>query len=85
MTQVCISVIVGVFFNTLQLQNTTVNSLIATTLKITVLFLSQILFKKLSRERPLLKFRIDRDHFLDKNFYCHIFFYFLFHVSDHPA
>ena len=31
MTQVCISVIVGVFFNTLQLQNTTVNSLIATT------------------------------------------------------
>ena len=55
MTQVCISVIVGVFFNTLQLQNTTVNSLIATT----------------SRERPPpLSDHFENNRFVSQSNHC---------------
>jgi len=51
MTKVCISVIVGVFFNTLQLQNTTVNSLIATT----------------SRERPPVSDHFGNNRFVSQS------------------
>ena len=49
---------------------------------ITVLFLSQMLFQKLSRKLPLIKFLNDLDHFFNQQFDI---FYFLFPVSDHLA
>ena len=66
----------------------TVNSFIATTsrqrplCKYPVLFVSQILFQKLSRNH-YLNFLNDRDHFLVQKF--DVFFCFLFPVSDHPT
>ena len=66
----------------------TVNSLIVSTSHwrrrphITVLFLSQMLFQKLSRKRPLIKFLNDPDHFFNQQFDI---FCFLFPVSDHLA
>ena len=66
----------------------TVNSFIATTsrqrplCKYPVLFVSQILFQKLSRNH-YLNFLNDRDHFLVQKF--DVFFSFLFPVSDHPT
>ena len=66
----------------------TVNSFIATTsrqrplCKYPVLFVSQILFRKLSRNHYLI-FLNYRDHFLVQKF--DVFFCFLFPVSDHPT
>ena len=71
-----------------KLYESTVNSFIATTscqrplCKYPVLFVSQILFQKLSRNH-YLNFLNDRDHFLVQKF--DVFFSFLFPVSDHPT
>ena len=45
-------------------------------------FVSQMLFQKLSRKRPLIKFLNDLDHFFNQQFDI---FCFLFPVSDHLA